>query len=186
MGKVEERGRVENDQCVVTARTRDMCGNSYGESQPHINSKEQINNNMLFGDFSFPEFLYQNVRDKLVHQSGFTSLRTLAGCWALSSGSPYVPICERFCSNRAAQTLEDRSSLTLPAFVPAPSLLCSSQLHQRTDGNHPQAAPWSSIRAKKTLPLHNRPWGGRERGMEKELLVSPVSERRKEGAQLGN
>lgn len=163
-----------------------MCGNSYGESQPHINSKEQINNNMLFGDFSFPEFLCQNVRDKLVHQSGFTSLRTLAGCWALSSGSPYVPICERFCSNRAAQTLEDRSSLTLPAFVPAPSLLCSSQLHQRTDGNHPRAAPWSSIRAKKSLPLHNRPWGGRERGMKKELLVSPVSERRKEGAQLGN
>lgn len=33
---------MENDQCVVTARTSDMCGNSYGESQPHINSKEQI------------------------------------------------------------------------------------------------------------------------------------------------
>lgn len=87
---------------VLTARTSNTCSDSYGESLPPLIRKEQINNNTDFGNFSFPEFLCQNVTAELVHRSRCTSLRTLAGCWALPKDSLFVPVCEGVCSNRSA------------------------------------------------------------------------------------
>lgn len=143
-----------------------MCRNSYGESQPRIISKEQTNNNILFGDFSFPEFLCQNVTDKLVHQSGLISLCTLAGCWACSRDSLLVPVCEGFSSNRTAQTLADRSPYssgfcTSTKF--ALQLLTSSKNWRKPPTGQPLGA---ALRQRKPFLRTTGPWEG-ERAVER-------------------
>lgn len=143
-----------------------MCSNSYEESQPRIISKEQININTLFGDFSFPEFLCQNVTDKLVHQSGFTSLRTLAGCWAFPRDSLFVHVCEGFCSNRTAQPLANRSPYSSGFYTStkfALQLLTSSKDWRKPPTGQPLGA---ALGQRKPFLCTTDPWEG-ERDVER-------------------
>lgn len=141
-----------------TARTSDRHSNSLGESQPHVISKEQINNNNSSGTSPcLPKCHRQTCALIRVHKRSHTG-------WVL--GFPqrlFVPVCERFCSNRTAQTPAVRfpySSCfcTLTKF--ALQLLTSSK-----DWRKPPTGQRLGATLGQRKPSFAQPPLGRERGM---------------------
>lgn len=145
---------------------------------PHTNSTEQVNNNKLVGHISFPEVLCQIVANLCINPGTQACTHwLLASLQQFSVHSRLWWVLFQSCHPDTGRQVPTYSPGFCTSTKFAPQLPTSSKDRWKPPTRQPLEQHYG-----KATPAFAQPALGKEREREKELLVSPVSERRKEGA----